>query len=302
MACPSAKRQRMGQLDAYDSSEETDTSEEAPPVSQRAAAYAPHVGPALDAFWTLDPDAEVHGSHQVGLWDEYSDLDLLTTQPLHQLLRRLRTGGVPSSLTLLEHVAQARVPRLLLKHRSGVVLDVVEAKRDPYAVAKDRFVAQRLADANAAPLARRIKALVRRWGAQMPREEGYPNCFLFLLIGFWYLARQRPPEPDGGGKSQEQREERLFQGWLNFLVESASAPMIFDLREKPEDVGGAEAHWKIDGVLTEPFAGAAHCRAGEAGTWQLTHFQVPNWTSASIYSLWELCALGGGASGHVARE
>ena len=40
------------------------------------------------------------------------------------------------------------------------------------------------------------------------------NCFLFLLIGFWYLARQRPPDIDGeeGGKSQEQREERLFQG------------------------------------------------------------------------------------------
>jgi hypothetical protein len=39
------------------------------------------------------------------------------------------------------------------------------------------------------------------------------NCFLFLLIGFWYLARQRPPETDGeGGQSQEQREERLFQG------------------------------------------------------------------------------------------
>ena len=56
------------------------------------------------------------------------DLDLLTTQPLHQLLRRLR-GAAPRSLTLLEHVAQARVPRLLLKHRSGVVLDVVEAKR-----------------------------------------------------------------------------------------------------------------------------------------------------------------------------
>jgi hypothetical protein len=56
-------------------------------------------------------------------------LDLLTTQPLHQLLRRLRGGTAPSSLTLLEHVSQARVPRLLLKHRSGVVLDVVEAKR-----------------------------------------------------------------------------------------------------------------------------------------------------------------------------
>eukprot|EP00438_Fugacium_kawagutii_P032359 Skav234862 [mRNA] locus=scaffold840:199430:213158:- [translate_table: standard] len=59
-----------------------------PPISQRAAAYALHVQPALDAFWALepgtgpgrgiatngdtcklrpDPDAEVHGS--VGMWE-----------------------------------------------------------------------------------------------------------------------------------------------------------------------------------------------------------------------------------------
>ena len=46
---------------------------------------------------------------------------------------------------------------------------------DPYAVPKDRFVAQRLAASPAvsAPLARRIKATARRWA--MPREEGYPS-------------------------------------------------------------------------------------------------------------------------------
>jgi hypothetical protein len=47
---------------------------------------------------------------------------------------------------------------------------------DPYAVPKDRFVAQRLAAlaaVDAPRLARRMKATARRWA--MPREEGYPS-------------------------------------------------------------------------------------------------------------------------------
>ena len=45
---------------------------------------------------------------------------------------------------------------------------------DPDAIPKDRFVARRLAAVSgAAALARRIKALGRRWA--LPREEGYPS-------------------------------------------------------------------------------------------------------------------------------
>ena len=50
---------------------------------------------------------------------------------------------------------------------------------------------------------------------------------------FWGAMGGSPPRPCS------------LTGWLSFLVESASEPMIFDLREEPGDVGGESHGWHM---------------------------------------------------------
>ncbi|CAK9050596.1 Bardet-Biedl syndrome 5 protein homolog [Durusdinium trenchii] len=215
-------------------------------------AVAPHVAPALEAFRRLDPEAEVHGSHALGLWDERSDLDLLTTKPLVQLLQVLRSSkGCP--LELVEYVASARVPRLRL--RCGQVeLDVVEGGRDPEALAKDQFIRRWLEDESVKGLAMKIKDFTRRNEKELPREEGFPNFFLFLLTGLYFVQRKK--EALSSESSTKRSAEELFRGWLTWLADAT--PKEVDLRDGTAALAAIE---RAESALriVEPVSGRTVC-------------------------------------------
>lgn len=129
---------------------------------------------ALTAFRHLDPQVAVHGSQALGLADAASDLDLLASIALRQLLNQVRGD---EAWQLLEHVPCARVPRVLLRHvPTGQLVDVVEAKADPLAREKDDWLRRKLEQPEAA-----------FWGHLEPPEldsSGDSRVFPMFFHGF----------------------------------------------------------------------------------------------------------------------
>mmetsp|Transcript_17628 Transcript_17628/g.48404 ORF Transcript_17628/g.48404 Transcript_17628/m.48404 type:complete len:244 (+) Transcript_17628:37-768(+) len=150
------------------------------------------VARALVAFRRrLNAEARVHGSHAFGLADADSDVDVLVKARLQDILGRVRGGG--TGFTLVEHVAAARVPRLVLRHRgTGVEVDAIEDWQDPDAMAKDELVRAWLgAHVEVPEFARAVRQWAREHRDELPRDEGYPNSFCLLLSSFWYLRFRR---------------------------------------------------------------------------------------------------------------
>lgn len=221
----------------------------------------------------LDPEAVLHGSRACGFTDPSSDVDLLSSKPLRVLVAAMRETSL--GFDLIEHITTARVPRLLLKHRpSGVVLDVVEARHDPLALKKDAYLRSWLGiSAEVTAFAHKVRAWSRRRTRELPPEEGYPNSFLLLLSGFWYLKAeahhtkgptQQDIEPESLLQPLSSKDDgegqRLFLGWLDFLAQAVQKPPgCMDLRSDLMDRGSG---W----TLIEPISGRAAC--------SLTSFQV----------------------------
>ncbi|CAE7946823.1 unnamed protein product, partial [Symbiodinium sp. KB8] len=199
-----------------------------PPTSSKVSC-------AFEAFRRFDAGAELHGSQVLGLADEASDVDILSSKPVHQLLKALRNQKL-QDFELSESVMAARIPRVIVRHRqTGLLLDVVESCRDPYAHAKDALVRSWLdLGEDVRELALDIKAFAKAYQSQLPREQGYPNTFLLLLSGFWWLATHqglRPGESRADsieGRCKESRSE-LFRGWLDFVA--ADHPRVMTLAQ-----------------------------------------------------------------------
>merc|ERR1712203_955603 len=89
----------------------------------------------------------------------------------------------------IEYIASARVPRLRLRHeQTSVEVDVVEASRDSDALAKDAYVQAWLDKSpEIVAFAKAVRGWCREHILELPRSERYPNAFLFLLVGLWFL-------------------------------------------------------------------------------------------------------------------
>ena len=137
-----------------------------PPTSSKVSC-------AFEAFRRFDAGAELHGSQVLGLADEASDVDILSSKPVHQLLKALRNQKL-QDFELSESVMAARIPRVIVRHRqTGLLLDVVESCRDPYAHAKDALVRSWLdLGEDVRELALDIKAFAKAYQSQLPREQG----------------------------------------------------------------------------------------------------------------------------------
>eukprot|EP00439_Symbiodinium_sp_Y106_P087124 s181_g40.t1 len=215
---------------------------------------------ALEAFRCFDAGAELHGSQVLGLADEASDVDILSSKPVHQLLKALRNQKL-QDFELSESVMAARIPRVIVRHKkTGLLLDVVESCRDPHAHAKDALVRSWLdLGADVRELALDIKGFARAYQSQLPREQGYPNTFLLLLSGFWWLATHqglRPGESRADsieGRCKESSSE-LFRGWLDFIA--ADAPRVMNLAQGGSIAESSEGrYWQ----LVEPVSGRTAC-------------------------------------------
>jgi len=165
---------------------------------------------------------------------------------------------------VLEHVKWTRVPRLILRHsQSGTKVDVICTASDPQAQERDAIVRAILAgDPRARGLAELIGAWVRRHGADMLPQLGFPNCYTFRLTGFHYLmVRPRgallPPlaatgpdllhwgdgAPAGVGDSGRDgaiSAQDLFREWLLRLADSETG-LWADLRSPWE----AGVGWRV---------------------------------------------------------
>eukprot|EP00913_Durusdinium_trenchii_P002942 g2729.t1 len=204
-------------------------------------------------------DREPIFNNELGL--ARSDLDLLTTKPLVQLLQVLRSSkGCP--LELVEYVASARVPRLRL--RCGQVeLDVVEGGRDPEALAKDQFIRRWLEDESVKGLAMKIKDFTRRNEKELPhivrygsfgRNTSPRNFFLFLLTGLYFVQRKK--EALSSESSTKRSAEELFRGWLTWLADAT--PKEVDLRDGTAALAAIE---RAESALriVEPVSGRTVC-------------------------------------------
>ena len=191
----------------------------------------PGVSRAFRAFKRFDAGAVLHGSQAVGLADELSDVDILSSKPVHQLLKALRNEKLPS-FELSEAVMSARIPRIIMRHkRTGRTLDVVEASRDPWAQAKDDMICRWLQlGPNVRDFALRIKAFARASQGQLPREQGYPNTFLFLLTGFWFLSTQHGLKPNQSTDSPSPCTKRICRESSSDLFRGEGAHLLVWLR------------------------------------------------------------------------
>ena len=213
-----------GSSDASDASDAGDASDaEAPQAGvSQTSRVSSRVSCAFRAFQHFDSGAELHGSQVLGLADDASDVDILSSKPVHQLLKALRNQKLPA-FELSESVMAARIPRVIVRHRkTGLLLDVVETCRDPDAKAKDVMVNRWLQlGSDVRTFALEIKAFGRACQRQLPREQGYPNTFLLLLTGFWWLSTQqgrRPDDSESSGPTNEcsgkESGSELFRGSL----------------------------------------------------------------------------------------
>lgn len=237
------------------------------PLESRVAA-------AFTAFrQRLDCGAKVHGSQACGLSAATSDLDLLASITLHELKFKLRSKG--TGFTLVEHVTVARVPRLLLRHQcTGLEIDIIEADRDPCALEKDALVRSWLNLAvEIQDFARAAVAWARKHREELPRDEGFPNSFLFLITALCYLRHQvgvvGPPEFNSEnvlGKIPAALPTLppanvLFDGWLSFLAESATAgvPCVLDVQRSSDVSHVQKLPAKRCWAVVEPVSGCTAC-------------------------------------------
>lgn len=246
----------------------------------------------LEAFCAfrerLDSRARAHGSCACGLAGEGSDVDVLTRRPLAELLRDVRDGG--SGFTLVEHICAAKVPRLVLRHRAtGADVDAVHRASDPRARAKDRMLRAWL---RLSPHVRGFALLVAAWArrqrSELPRLDGYPSSYHFLLVALWYLANclraVESTSPDGlpqgslaedalasvgalgestsnGQQGPGNVPERLFRGWLAFLAGDAAGRRVsFDLRSPHPGGPAAQPPAGCAWAVVEPIPGVVACR------------------------------------------
>ncbi|CAE7390746.1 unnamed protein product [Symbiodinium sp. CCMP2592] len=173
---------------------------------------------ALEAFRCFDPGAELHGSQVLGLADEASDVDILSSKPVHQLLKALRNQKL-HDFELSESVMAARIPRVIVRHRkTGLLLDVVESCRDPHAHAKDALVRSWLdLGADVRELALDIKCFARAYQSQLPREQGWLDFIAADAPRVMNLAQGGSiAEPSEGRSSGLSRDVGL-QDWGRFI-------------------------------------------------------------------------------------
>lgn len=131
----------------------------------------------------------MHGSHATGLARADSDLDLLTSLPLEDLVQELRGTRLSTCFSIVEHVHHAQVPRLILHHvTTGLQVDVVTKSADLRASERDHIFHTLLQQG---PLVRDLAVRIGDWvqqhGAAMPRRLGFPNSYIFRLTGFHHL-------------------------------------------------------------------------------------------------------------------
>lgn len=216
----------------------------------------------------LDASARVHGSYACGLADEHSDVDLLTNFALHKLLEVVDQGQ--TAFQLVEHIVATRVPRLVLRHQStGVLVDVIESREDPWATGKDNFIRTWMARR---PAVRDFAVRLRQWAKDnqqlMPRHLGYPHKYILLLSGIWYLCAYEgfrcclgeasPPSLPSisFAKSEADLAQRYYSGWLRWMAGSSMAPRMLDLRDLERQPSDGSPWWWS---LVEPESGQVVC-------------------------------------------
>eukprot|EP00929_Paragymnodinium_shiwhaense_P026312 TRINITY_DN15677_c0_g1_i1.p1 TRINITY_DN15677_c0_g1~~TRINITY_DN15677_c0_g1_i1.p1 ORF type:complete len:293 (-),score=34.64 TRINITY_DN15677_c0_g1_i1:86-964(-) len=211
---------------------------------------------ARDFQQQVDSKAIAHGSRVYGLADEDSDLDVLSSLSLLHILSKVRSGGC--GFRLVQHLASTKVPRLLLRHKkTGMLLDVVEASRDPYATEKDQFLVQKLRSSRVQALARSVKEWYKVSMDSLPREEGFPSAYGVLLSAVWYLDQA---SHHAGGSAEACNDTKGdLEGWIDFLHKSTSTPRKFCWTREKEAIAESLAssagrrHW----LLVDPVSGSA---------------------------------------------
>ncbi|CAL1146335.1 unnamed protein product [Cladocopium goreaui] len=137
-----------------------------------------HKGPWEDAwadFRRLDAKAELHGSRRVGIGCSDSDVDVVSSMTLEEIVEITRSRASPRAFEIDEHVRWARVPRLLLRHRpTDIQVDIIcQNQLDSQSNKRDEVVLVLL---NACPLARDLVMQIGDWAhayaAAMPPKEG----------------------------------------------------------------------------------------------------------------------------------
>eukprot|EP00747_Dinoflagellata_sp_TGD_P216485 gnl/TRDRNA2_/TRDRNA2_89028_c0_seq1.p1 gnl/TRDRNA2_/TRDRNA2_89028_c0~~gnl/TRDRNA2_/TRDRNA2_89028_c0_seq1.p1 ORF type:complete len:317 (-),score=46.32 gnl/TRDRNA2_/TRDRNA2_89028_c0_seq1:91-1041(-) len=269
------KRQRCDEVASSQSSEEdadgsasSAESSDGGSASGNDASVGEPWQDALAAFHQrFDPKAQVHGSRALGLAAADSDLDVLVSVPLQRILSLVRRKSC--GFVLVRSVPTARVPRVLLRHkRTQVLVDAVEAVRDPHALAKDALVNRWLLIGGEVPaFVRLLRTWARSHEDQLPREEGYPNSFLLLLSGLWYLRNRagfRGPGDDTSATSTAQPASaasalELFRGWLKFVAEGSNPPRLLDLRSDSERQQHSSAARPAGWAVVEPISGRIAC-------------------------------------------
>eukprot|EP00746_Dinoflagellata_sp_MGD_P121286 gnl/MRDRNA2_/MRDRNA2_56508_c0_seq1.p1 gnl/MRDRNA2_/MRDRNA2_56508_c0~~gnl/MRDRNA2_/MRDRNA2_56508_c0_seq1.p1 ORF type:complete len:352 (-),score=55.24 gnl/MRDRNA2_/MRDRNA2_56508_c0_seq1:1-1056(-) len=239
---------------------------------------------AASDFQAIDGTAVVHGSRATGLAHENSDVDMLTSLPLSELLDIVSLAEGPGSkFDLIENVNRARVPRVRLNHKAtGIEVDVINRESDPHSLNRDAFVCNLLkVDKRVLDMTQRIGNWVRHHKNSMPPKFGYPNSYTFRLIGYHYLMVRPggallPPLEAHGTDLDESVDipyvgqvitgETLFQEWLRHLIAASAQGLCADLRN-PSQTGKG---WRV----VDPSSGNS-----------LTEFKDPEQVINTIVSL-----------------
>eukprot|EP00439_Symbiodinium_sp_Y106_P036606 s357_g4.t1 len=204
---------------------------------------------AWQDFVRLDRNAELHGSRRIGVGCADSDVDVVSSVTLKQLVDMLRSNASASparEFELLEHVSWARVPRVILKHKlTNIEVDVINCQLDHQSHERDEVV-QVLLDA--CPLARDFVVRIGEWvhahSALMPPKQGFPNTYTFRMVGFHLLQTRKPGPllpalaPSGAVLRDipmlETHEDvrQLFEDWLGLLVEATQLVQVGEGRQR----------------------------------------------------------------------
>jgi len=226
----------------------------------------------------LDKHAQVHGSVVTGLYTMASDMDVVMMEPLYRVLTRATSSPL---FVVKESIPKARVPRLVLAHvTTGVEIDCISAYCSPSlasdGASKDAMIRAYIGiGQHVFDYLCLIKSWFRAISSRCPPRMGYPNGFVGLMVGLYYLVQRPggavvPPLPPRGEALPLNVKKKalsvmtgaaLFTEYLEFVRDKVVAARV-DLRQPRARLDRIRACVAVEGMSWEvicPVSGRMLC-------------------------------------------
>lgn len=229
---------------------------------------------ALADLKLLDLAVDLYGSRAIEVAHRESDVNVLVSRPFPPLIREIQEAADSANPKfMLVEVVPTQLPdclppRLVLKHIStDVVLDVISRwSADIFVRQRDEVSGVMLAfDDRVRDFIRLLHDWVLHHRHDFPTAEGYPNMYVFRLIGFHFLMARvmgvvLPPLVAIGCKLNELDDsfvaqkkvkkdkaspEELLQDWLEALSKAEKRGLWANLK-KPQETGPPSVWQVID--------------------------------------------------------